>query len=464
MFTKIAGRIPRLSKAGRLRREKSRSDPNFLGCRNSRLTWIFPGADGAVGLLIVITLAIPSFGQAPAGERLLAHPKFQAAQDFLSKDHDRFIRETIQITEIEAPPLQEERRARAYADMLRQSGLTDVSIDAEGNVVGVRKGTGNGPLIAIAAHLDTVFPEGTNVKVRREGTKLYAPGIGDNSRALAVLLTMIRAMEAAKIQTASDILFIGNVGEEGPGDLRGMKYLFQKGPYKDKIKMFISLDPFGAGNDITIAGIGSKRFKVTFKGPGGHSFGSFGLVNPAFALGNAITKLSKMQVPSRPKTTFNVGVIGGGTSVNSIPFESWMDVDIRSETKEELAKAVDTFGKLMHEAVDEENRARSTSQGKVEVEVKVIGDRPFGQISVGSPLVQTASALIQAFGMTPLYGMSSTDANIPMSMGIPAITMESGGTGGRNHTLEEWIDVEKAPSLRGINAALGTLLALAGIQ
>src|SRR5438094_10164962 len=185
--------------------------------------------------------------------------------------------------------------------MLRQSGLTNVELDPEGNVIGVRKGIGNGPLVAIAAHLDTVFPEGTNVKVRREGTKLYAPGVGDDSRALAVLLAIVRAMDAAKIQTASDILFIGNVGEEGPGDLRGMKYLFQKGPYKDKIKMFISLDPYGLGNDVTVGGIGSRRFKVTFRGPGGHSFGSFGLVSPAYALGNAISKLSKLQMPHRPR-------------------------------------------------------------------------------------------------------------------------------------------------------------------
>src|SRR5205823_5262548 len=196
-------------------------------------------------------------------------------------------------TEVEAPPFKEVKRAKVFMEMLRQSGLSDVEIDPEGNVIGLRRGTGTGPLIAIAAHLDTVFPEGTNVKVRREGSKLYAPG----------------------------------VGEEGPGDLRGMKYLFQKAPYKDKIKMFISLDPFGWGSDITTAGMGSKRFKVIFTGPGGHSFGSFGLVNPAYALGNAIAKLSKMQVPQRPKTTYNVGVVGGGTSVNSIPFESWMEVD-----------------------------------------------------------------------------------------------------------------------------------------
>jgi acetylornithine deacetylase/succinyl-diaminopimelate desuccinylase-like protein len=414
-------------------------------------------------LLVFFACAAVGIAQIPA-QRVLTNPKFLSAEDFVARDHDRFVRETIQITEIEAPPFMEDKRAKAYAEMLGQNGLSEVEIDPEGNAMGLRKGTGNGPLIAIAAHLDTVFPEGTNVKVRREGTRLRAPGVGDDSRALAVLLAIIRAMDAAKIQTASDILFIGNVGEEGPGDLRGVKYLFQKGRYKDKIKMFISLDPFGPANDVTIGGIGSKRFKVIFRGPGGHSFGSFGLVSPAYALGNAITKLSKMQVPSRPKTTFNVGVIGGGTSVNSIPFESWMDVDLRSETREELTKAVDTFTRLMHEAVEEENRARSTAQGRIEVDVKLIGDRPFGQVPMNAPIVQTAAAVIEGFGMTPAFGMSSTDSNIPMSMGIPAITLESGGTGGRNHTLEEWIDVEKTSSVRGINIAMGILLALAGMQ
>jgi tripeptide aminopeptidase len=408
-------------------------------------------------VLFWVLCSVPCYGQ-----RILSDPKFKAAEDFVAKDHDRFVRELIQITEVPAPPFKEEKRAKVYADLLKQSGIPDVQIDSEGNVIGLRKGTGNGPLIAIAAHLDTVFPEGTNIKVRREDTRLFAPGIGDDSRALAVLLEIVRAMDAARIQTAGDILFTGNVGEEGEGDLRGMKYLFQKGPYKDKIKMFISLDPFGVGNDITVGGLGSKRFKVIFKGPGGHSFGSFGLVSPAYALGNAIAKLSKMQVPSNPKTTFNVGVIGGGTSVNSIPFESWMDVDIRSEQKDDLNRTVETFTRLMHEAADEENRARSTSQGRIEVDVKLIGDRPFGQVALNSPIVQTANAVIQAFGMSPTHGMSSTDANIPMSMGIPAITLESGGNGGRNHTLDEWIDVEKGPSIRGIDIAMGILVSLAG--
>lgn len=329
--------------------------------------------------------------------------------------------------------------------------------------MGVRKGTGGGPLIAIAAHLDTVFPEGTDVKVKREGTRLSAPGIGDDTRSLAVLLAMIRAMDAAGIRTTSDILFVGDVGEEGLGDLRGMKYLFQKGRYKDQIRMFISMDGAGGGDDIVHGAVGSKRYRATFKGPGGHSYGAFGLVNPAFAMGNAIQKFAQIKVPATPKTTFNVGVMGGGTSVNSIPFESWMEIDMRSESPVELEKLETTFLMLMRQAADEENAVRRTTQGRVTADLKVIGDRPSGQTPRDSPIVQTAAAAIRAIGMTPTFSFSSTDSNIPISMGIPAITIDSGGRGGRAHALDEWIDVEKASSVRGIEAAMLTLLGLAGL-
>jgi len=416
-------------------------------------------------LLLLILLCQVAFAQSPDGtaQRILNHEKFKAAQAYIENDYDRFVREIIHITEIEAPPFKEEKRARAYLEMLRAHGLSNVEMDAEGNAMGLRKGVGNGPLIAIAAHLDTVFPEGTDVKVKRNGTVLAAPGIGDDSRSLAVLLAIIRAMDAATIQTTSDILFIGNVGEEGPGDLRGMKYLFQKGPYKEKIKMFISLEG-GSSDRVTNGGLGSKRYKVTFKGPGGHSYGAFGLVNPAFALGNAIAKFAKMQVPSNPKTTFNVGVIGGGTSVNSIPFESWMEVDMRSESRAELEKVAETFIGLMHEAVDEENKTRSTAQGKIELDMKLIGDRPSGETPVSSPMIQSVSAMIKAFGMNPNYGISSTDSNIPISMGIPAITIGAGGRGGRSHSLDEFVDVEKTSAVRGVTVSMGILLSLAGLQ
>ena len=400
---------------------------------------------------------------AAAVQRVADHPKYKAALAAIDRDHERLVNEIVRLTEIPAPPFKETARANAFAAMLRESGLADTSIDAEGNVIGVRKGTGGGPLIAIAAHLDTVFPEGTDVKVKREGTRLSAPGIGDDTRGLAVLLAMVRAMHEARIETTSDILFIGDVGEEGQGDLRGMKYLFQKGPYRDRIKMFVSIDGAGGGDDITHGAVGSKRYRVTFKGPGGHSYGAFGLVNPAFAMGTAMQKFSKITVPSTPKTTFNVGVVGGGTSVNSIPFESWMEVDMRSESAAELARLDKTFQSLMHQAVDEENAARSTAQGRITVELKLIGDRPSGQTSHDAPIVQTAAAVVQAVGMKPRFSFSSTDSNIPISLGIPAITVDSGGRGGRAHALDEWIDVEKASSVKGIEAALLLLLTLAGL-
>jgi acetylornithine deacetylase/succinyl-diaminopimelate desuccinylase-like protein len=425
---------------------------------------LFTRINASVAIVLILICGVTSAAaQAVDVARVINSPKFKAAQAFIDKDHDRFIEEIIQITEIPAPPFKEQVRGRAYLEMLRQHGLTNVEMDSEGNVMGIRKGLGSGPLVAIAAHLDTVFPEGTNVKVKRMGTMLAAPGVGDDSRGLAVLLAMIRAMDNAKIQTAGDILFVGDVGEEGPGDLRGMKHLFQRGPYKEKIKMFVSLDPAGPGNDITNGAVGSKRYRVTFKGPGGHSYGAFGIVNPAFALGNAISKFSRLMVPFTPRTTFNVGLIGGGTSVNSIPYEAWMEVDLRSESNEELKRLEDSFIRIMREAADDENSVRSTAQGRIEVETRLIGDRPSGMIPVSASIVQTAVAVIKALGMTPVYSNSSTDANIPISMGIPAITLDSGGRGGRPHALDEWIDVEKTASVKGTSTALGILLSLAGM-
>lgn len=396
-------------------------------------------------------------------QRVMTDAGFRRALAILDRDHDKMVADIITLTEIASPPFKEDRRAAAYLAMLRATGLTNVERDAEGNVMGLRQGTGGGPVIAIAAHLDTVFPEGTDVRVKRDGTRLAAPGVGDDTRALAVLLAMIRAMDAAGIRTASDILFVGNVGEEGDGDLRGMKQLFTKGAYKGRIGMFISMDGEGSGEDITNGAVGSRRYHVTFKGPGGHSYGDFGLVNPAFAMGNAIQKFSRMSVPASPKTTFSVGVVDGGTSVNSIPFQTSMKIDMRSESPAELAKLDKTFRALMQQAADEENAARSTAQGRITVDLKLIGDRPSGQTPTTSPLVQTAAAAIRALGMTPSFNYSSTDSNIPISLGIPAITIDSGGHGGRAHALDEWIDVEKTASLKGIQSALLTLLTLAGI-
>jgi tripeptide aminopeptidase len=402
---------------------------------------------------------------AAAVARVLESAGYQAAVAFLDRTHDQLVSETILLTEIPAPPFKETARGRAFLEMLRQAGLTAVEADAEGNVMGLRRGTApaGGPLLAIAAHLDTVFPEGTDVKVKRTGTRLAAPGISDNTRGLAVLLAVVRAMNDAKIQTSSDILFVGNVGEEGPGDLRGVRYMFQKGKYKDRIKTFIAVDGSGGGDDITNGGVGSKRYRATFKGPGGHSYGAFGLVNPAFAMGGASAKIGQIRVPSSPRTTYSIGVVGGGTSVNSIPFETWMDIDLRSESPVELDKLDKQINALVRQAVDEENVARSTVQGGITLDMKLIGDRPSGQTPATAPIVQIADAVVIAAGMTPRHSYSSTDSNIPMSLGIPAITLDSGGRGGRAHALDEWIDVEKGPSVAGVRNILAILVSAAGM-
>ena len=420
----------------------------------------------ALRVSALIFLAASLRAQTPQAtvDRVANDPRLRAAEQFIRSDHDRIVREIITLTEIPAPPFKESARARAFMQMLKAHGLTSVEIDAEGNALGLRKGVGNGPLIAIAAHLDTVFPEGTKIKVRKDGTRLLAPGIGDDTRGLAVLLGIIRALDSAKIQTTSDLLFVGDVGEEGAGDLRGMKYLFERGPYKDRIKMFVSLDGAGDGSELTTGALGSKRYRVTYRGPGGHSYGSFGLVNPAYALATAMTRLAAIPVSSNPRTTFNVGVIGGGTSVNAIPSEAWMDVDLRSESPERLDRLVETFVAQMRSAADDENLARSTAQGRIDVETKLIGERPSGSTPLSSPIVQIATAVIQKFGMQAAHSIGSTDANIPISLHIPAITIDSGGNGGRAHSLDEWIDVEKNASAKGIHLVLTTIVCLAGLK
>jgi acetylornithine deacetylase/succinyl-diaminopimelate desuccinylase-like protein len=271
-------------------------------------------------------------------------------------------------------------------------------------------------------------------------------------------------MDAAKIRTKADILFVGDVGEEGPGDLRGMKFLFTKGKYKDRIAMFISADGTDAGSSIVNGAVGSKRYRVTFKGPGGHSYGDFGIVSPAFALANAMKKFGALTVPASPKTTFSVGVVGGGTSVNSIPFETWMDIDMRSESRAELDRLDAAFKSLVAAAVAEENAARSTAKGKIVADVKITGDRPSGHTAASETIVQIASASVRSFGLTPSLTFSSTDSNIPISLGIPAITLDAGGASDRAHALDEWIDVEKTSSLRGMRIMLATLVTLAGMQ
>jgi acetylornithine deacetylase/succinyl-diaminopimelate desuccinylase-like protein len=395
-------------------------------------------------------------------QQLVSSPQYKAAVAAFARDFERFVNEIITLTQISAPPFGEKMRADAYAKLLKDVGLENVEIDAEGNAMGLWRGRGSAPLLAVAAHLDTVFPADTDVTVKRVGTTLRAPGVGDDTRALAFLLAAIRAMKAANVQTASDILFIGNVGEEGPGDLRGVRYLFGKGPWKDKIKRFITID--GRSNDlINNGGLGSLRYRVTFKGPGGHSWGAFGQVSPAFAMGNAIAKLGKVVAPKQPKVSYNVGVVSGGTSVNSIPFEVAMEVDMRSVSPVELKKIDAQFKQIVEAAVAEENAARATTFGKITADIKLIGERPSGVTPTDTVELRQVAATMRTFDKVPLWETNSTDANIPISLGIPAFAMasQSANRGGRSHSLDEWTDVEKTGAVKDFALALAILLSVA---
>ena len=394
---------------------------------------------------------------------ILRDPAFKRAVETLDAEHERTVADIITLTEIPSPPFKEGVRAAAYLDMLRAHGLDDVEQDEIGNVMGVRRGIGNGSMIAVAAHLDTVFPEGTDVTVRREGTKLYAPGVGDDTRSLAVLLAFLRAMDTAKIRTRNDILIVGDVGEEGRGDLRGVRHLFTKGRYRDKIEAFFTVDSPNM-DTIVVGGVGSKRYSVRFRGPGGHSFGAFGIVNPMYAMAQAIVALSRIEVPAEPATTYCVSIVGGGTSINAIPEETWIDIDLRSESASELAKLDARCREILMAAVEQENAARSTDEGAITLEIKMVGDRPAGSTPRHADIAQYATAAYRAHGFEPAHEASSTDANIPMSLGIPAIKIGSGGTGGRAHSLAEWIDVEKTSSVAGMSASLAAILAVAGFE
>ncbi len=422
-------------------------------------------ATAALFLNVAGLRAADKGGASPEDTRarqLVASPAYKGAVAAFDRDFDRFVRELIQLTEIPAPPFGEKMRAEAYAKLLKDVGLENVEIDAEGNALGLRRGKGGAPLLAVAAHLDTVFPAETNVTVKRVGTTLRAPGVGDDTRGLAFLLAVVRAMKAANVQTAGDILFVGNVGEEGQGDLRGTRYLFGKSPWKDRIKRFITID--GRSNDIITNGaLGSLRYRVTFKGPGGHSWGAFGQVSPAFAMGNAIAKLSRVVVPKQPKVSYNVGVVNGGTSVNSIPFEVAMEIDMRSVSPVELKKIDAQLKQLVDEAVAEENATRATTFGRITSEMKMIGERPSGIISPDTAELKQVTATMRTFDKVPIWDTGSTDANIPISLGIPAfaIASQSADRGGRSHSLDEWTDVEKTGAVKDFALSLAVILSVA---
>tara|TARA_R110000796_G_scaffold159169_3_gene275828 strand:+ start:89104 stop:90411 length:1308 start_codon:yes stop_codon:yes gene_type:complete len=343
----------------------------------------------------------------------------------------------VLLTEIEAPPFKETKRALKYKEMLEEAGADRVWIDEVGNVLALKKGTKGGRTVALDAHLDTVFPEGTDVKVKYKGDTMCAPGIGDDTRGLVVVLTTLRALNKAEIQTEADLLFVGTVGEEGLGDLRGVRHLFESGEVK--IDSWISIDGGSIGR-VNNQALGSKRYKAIFKGPGGHSWGAFGLGNPHHAIGKAIdyfTQDASKFTAEGSRTSFNVGRMGGGTSVNSIPFESWMEVDMRSVSPDRLNQIDKIFKDAMNRALVDYNNSGIKGE-KLTLVLEQIGDRPSGELATSLALVQRSMAATEYFGEEPSLTRGSTNSNIPISLGIPAVTLGRGGLGSDGHSLTEW--------------------------
>ena len=396
-------------------------------------------------------------------DRLAKAKKVKTAFSYIENQKNETTENHITLTEILAPPFKEDNRGAAFSKMLEEAGVDSLWTDNVGNVIGLRKGTsGASGYVGIDAHLDVVFPEGTDVTVKKVGDTLKAPGIGDDTRALANLISMLKAMNKADLKTEKDVLIVGSVGEEGLGDLRGMKYIFNESGMN--IDSWIAIDGGSMGR-VSNAGLGSKRYKLIVKGKGGHSWGAFGLANPHHALGRAIDLFSKAAWDYTSgdisKTSFNVGRIGGGTSVNSIPFESWMEVDMRAISPKNLDEIETIFKSSVEKAINEYNA--SGIEGEVSYELIKIGDRPSGELSADVPLVQRSMAATEYFGGTPSLGRGSTNINIPVSKGIPAVCIGRGGSGGGAHSLHEWY-LNDEPSEESIKLALLITLAQAGLD
>jgi acetylornithine deacetylase/succinyl-diaminopimelate desuccinylase-like protein len=402
----------------------------------------------------------PSAGPAveAATAAILGNPKVIKTLEDIKADDGRALAEQKRITEIPAPPYKEQVRAAYYLKRFQELGFKDAAIDTEGNVIALRKGSGGGPKLVVSAHLDTVFPEGTDVTVKEKDGAILAPGIGDDSRGLAALLSLIQAMNANQIATVGDVLFVGTVGEEELGNLRGVKALFRD--HAD-IDGFISIDGLGITRIVNQA-TGSHRYEMTFRGPGGHSFQEFGLPSAIHAMGRAIAKISDLQPPKEPKTTFTVGTVVGGTSVNAIAAEARMAVDMRSDSTEELLKLEARLLDLVKDAVREEN-ARWNSD-KIAVDIKLIGDRPAGIVAMDSPIVQATQRAVAVVSRAPrvTFAGSSTDSNWAMSLGIPAVTIGGGGEGGNWHSRNEWY--KPVDAYYGPQHALLTILVLTGLD
>jgi len=404
------------------------------------------------------SLANHSARAASAGQ-LAENPQVRAAMHWLSANLSWINDQQARLTEIPAPSFQEAVRAAAVKLLLADAGLTMQS-DAVGNTIGELRGANDQEVVVLSAHLDTVFPAGTDVKVRRDGERLLAPGISDNSTGLAALVAIARALHEARIKPQRTILFVADVGEEGEGNLRGIRAIVDA--YRPRLKAMVVLD--GAGTDhVTTKALASRRLEAIITGPGGHSWSDFGMPNPINALVRGSVRFINTKVPTSPRTTFNLGQIEGGTSVNSIPFEARLKVDVRSESEDELARLESALRDCIAAGVrDEMESSRDRSRGKLEWKLQLLGSRPGGELAADSPLLPALRAADAIVGNDSRIERSSTDANVPLSQGIDAISIGAGGNGGGAHSLQEWYD----PAGRdlGLHRVLLTLLGVAGVS
>ncbi len=390
----------------------------------------------------------------------MKRPDVAQALALLETNNAWTIEQQISICEIPAPPFGEAARGREYAKRLAALGMVDIRTDSVGNVYSRYPGGGSsGKVLVFSAHLDTVFPEGMDVKVKRVGERLQGLGIGDDCRGLAVVLAVAKAFREAKVQLGGTVLFVATVGEEGQGDLRGVRHMFTK-ELAGQVAAFISVD--GTGFRVTARGVGSNRYKVSYKGRGGHSYGAFGMPNPAHAMGRAIARISDIQVPVTPKTTFNVGTVTGGTSVNSVPIEVSMEVDLRSESPKELAALDERFRAALAYGLEAEKKRWPASTAPLELVIESIGVRPAAEQPDEAPIVEKAMDAGKALGL-PLFatGSGSTDSNLPMSLGIPSVTIGGGGRSPNAHSLDEWFE-EGKDGFKGPQMAALLVAILAG--
>lgn len=395
-------------------------------------------------------------------EAIAKDKRVQAAFKIIQDLEPQTMKNLVELTEIPAPPFMEQKRGERFMQMMKAAGADSIWVDEVGNVLALRKGKIKGKTVVLEAHLDTVFPIETDVKVKYKGDTLYAPGIGDDTRGLTMVLTIMEAMKKAKVMTNADVIFIGVVGEEGLGDLRGVKHLFKNG--NRKIDAYIAIDGGDIGRINNMA-LGSLRYRATFNGPGGHSWGAFGLANPHHAIGKAIDYFDTAAgayVANGPKTSYNVGRVGGGTSVNSIPFESWMEIDMRSVSPEKLLGIERILKEQMQRALDDYNM-KVKKGDLLTLNLEKIGERPSGELGENLPLILKAIAATSYFDAQPTLTRGSTDSNIPIALGVPAITIGRGGKSDNAHALDEWYINDETGAL-AIKLAMLILLAEAGLS